>query len=670
MLRIVLALLLVVGCCCSLSASEHPSQPDTLVITQEMLAKGVSFDSLLVRFHAGDDIRWKEWDFDDSAWQVVRNDTAGRLLPSGIGWFRVYVRISTSDSTIIARVWSYVPFAAQEIFLNGKLIYSAGTVSSISNNEIFAELPPKRKSISFPTDGVYSMAFRISTWNRPQYKSILGWHYQFVQEFDIGLQFFLKSENMALIEELREKQTNMIYTVSTVVLIVMAVFLGYLYFLDRREQIAMLFAFYCVTTILWMIEFRIEGYTTVSCSQSFIGYILNYCLGIISQTTLLVCSRVYLDGKLHSRAIIIGAALMLLGLVLFAIAPYDATRYLIIFVDCITICTVVVIILRKNGEQNDRFIVIGIGFTALLDTLFHLHHWIIELDWVVNDGTRLLSFTILPLAIIIILVRRTAQDRQRLARYSQDLERDVADRTRDLQTANEEISRQMEVQAEQAREIEQAHHESESLLLNILPAPIAHRLKSGERAIADKFDSVTVLFADIVGFTKLSARATPEALVEGLNAIFGRFDALAKEYGLEKIKTIGDAYMVAGGLPERSGDHCERVAMFALEMQAAMREESLRTSTGVRVELRIGIHTGEAVAGVIGTSKFAYDLWGDTVNTASRMESHGEAGRIHVSEEVYVALKEKFVFEERGEIEVKGKGVMRTWFLLSRMTGW
>jgi adenylate cyclase len=217
-------------------------------------------------------------------------------------------------------------------------------------------------------------------------------------------------------------------------------------------------------------------------------------------------------------------------------------------------------------------------------------------------------------------------------------------------------------------EVERAHEQSETLLLNILPAPIAHRLKSGERAIADRFDSVTVLFADIVGFTKLSAQTTPEELVQGLNAIFERFDELAKKYGLEKIKTIGDAYMVAGGLPECSDDHCERVALFALDMVSAMREESLRTSTGEKVELRIGLHTGEAVAGVIGTSKFAYDLWGDTVNTASRMESHGEAGKIHCSEEVFLALKDTFTLEERGEIEVKGKGMMRTWLLVTAQT--
>jgi class 3 adenylate cyclase len=284
-----------------------------------------------------------------------------------------------------------------------------------------------------------------------------------------------------------------------------------------------------------------------------------------------------------------------------------------------------------------------------------------------------------------VMTKRVEEERQKAEELNAQLEE-----------ANEEISQQVDILNEQAREIELsnitlqeqnlvieqdrkqiheskalldiAHAQSEGLLLNILPAPIAVRLKSGERAIADRFDSVTVLFADIVGFTKLSAQTTPEELVRGLNAIFGRFDTLAKHYGLEKIKTIGDAYMVAGGLPERSDkhDHAERVARFALDILAAMGEETLRTSKGETVQLRIGIHTGEAVAGVIGTSKFAYDLWGDTVNTASRMESHGEPGRIHVTLEVHDALNGAFAFEQRGEIEVKGKGVMRTWFLVGK----
>lgn len=210
--------------------------------------------------------------------------------------------------------------------------------------------------------------------------------------------------------------------------------------------------------------------------------------------------------------------------------------------------------------------------------------------------------------------------------------------------------------------LSEAHKQSENLLLNILPASIAERLKSGEHTIAEHFDNVTVLFADIVGFTELSSRHTATEVVNILNRIFSSFDIFSEQYHLEKIKTIGDAYMIVGGLPEPRTDHAEAVARMALEMLSTI--TILRSLLGIDLSVRIGIHTGSVVAGVIGTKKFAYDLWGDTVNTASRMESQGEAGKIQCSQETYSVLKEQFIFEEREKIEVKGKGMMHTWFLI------
>jgi class 3 adenylate cyclase len=205
---------------------------------------------------------------------------------------------------------------------------------------------------------------------------------------------------------------------------------------------------------------------------------------------------------------------------------------------------------------------------------------------------------------------------------------------------------------------------SEELLLNVLPPAIAERLKSSNAAIADGFAEVSVLFADIVGFTGMSARVTPAELVERLNEMFSSFDDLADKLKLEKIKTIGDAYMVAGGLNLERHDHAEALAEMALAMQRRM--EGFSDSFGERLSLRIGIHTGPAVAGVIGKKKFIYDVWGDTVNTASRMESHGEPGTIHVTEAVHTRLEPKYEFLPRGEIDVKGKGRMRTWYLTGR----
>ena len=213
---------------------------------------------------------------------------------------------------------------------------------------------------------------------------------------------------------------------------------------------------------------------------------------------------------------------------------------------------------------------------------------------------------------------------------------------------------------------------SERLLLNVLPHTIAERLKgrpevtsdSFTEVIADSFAEVTVLFADIAGFTKFSEGVSAEVLVDVLNDIFTRFDSIADNRGLEKIKTIGDAYMAAAGLPVPVADHTVRAAHMALDIIEVMdrfNKQSLYT-----LNVRIGISTGAAVAGVIGKRKFVYDLWGDVVNAASRMESHGVSGRIQITDSTRRRLGEPFMIEKRGAIEVKGKGEMHTWFLNSR----
>jgi class 3 adenylate cyclase len=206
---------------------------------------------------------------------------------------------------------------------------------------------------------------------------------------------------------------------------------------------------------------------------------------------------------------------------------------------------------------------------------------------------------------------------------------------------------------------------SERLLANMLPEPIAERLKQQEGVIADAFGEVTVLFADIVDFTAHAERSPPEATVALLNDLFSRFDALVAARGLEKIKTVGDAYMVAGGLPDPMADHAGAVAELALEMLEVAAQ--LRFPDGGPVRLRVGIASGPVVAGVIGRRRFSYDLWGDTVNTASRMEATGVPGCVQVTQRTRDLLGERYRFQERGQIEVKGKGRMTTYLLSGRV---
>jgi class 3 adenylate cyclase len=220
--------------------------------------------------------------------------------------------------------------------------------------------------------------------------------------------------------------------------------------------------------------------------------------------------------------------------------------------------------------------------------------------------------------------------------------------------------------AKRTSELAAEKQTSERLLLNVLPGPIADRLKQGEGLIVDRFDEVSVLFADLVGFTALSARTSPEVLVGMLDELFSEFDRLAEKHGLEKIKTIGDAYMVVAGIPEARDDHARAMARMGLDMMAVI--EAYAARTGSDLTIRVGINTGSVVAGVIGRKKFIYDLWGDTVNTASRMESHGLPGKVHVSAATRAKLGDDFELEARGTIDIKGKGLMET-FVLVRERG-
>lgn len=213
------------------------------------------------------------------------------------------------------------------------------------------------------------------------------------------------------------------------------------------------------------------------------------------------------------------------------------------------------------------------------------------------------------------------------------------------------------------RVIEAEYLRSESLLANILPAKIAERLKDPSRTvIADKYDDASVLFADIAGFTSRASDTAPTDLVRFLDQLYTKLDALVDRHGLEKIKTSGDSYMVVSGVPDQRPDHLEALAQLALDMADAVAD--LKDPRGRAVPLRIGLAAGPVVAGVVGARKFFYDVWGDAVNVAARMETTDVEGRIQVPQDVYDRLKRDFVFEERGDIDVKGKGVMHTWYLV------
>ncbi len=233
-----------------------------------------------------------------------------------------------------------------------------------------------------------------------------------------------------------------------------------------------------------------------------------------------------------------------------------------------------------------------------------------------------------------------------------------------LRSAFVKLEEKIELSQKALIELDNERNRSEKLLHNILPAAIAERLREGEETIAEIFPEVTVAFSDIVGFTELSATLGPHKTVQILSEIFGELDELAEKHSVEKIKTIGDCYMVVGGIPNRDNLHCQHIANFALDAMKVV--ENFSTDFPVNVRMRMGIHTGTVAAGVVGKKKFSYDLWGDVVNIASRFETTSTPDRIHVSEAIKVRLADDFIFFDGGEIDLKGKGMTRSYYLLGR----
>ncbi|MBM3653233.1 MAG: HAMP domain-containing protein, partial [Alphaproteobacteria bacterium] len=235
-----------------------------------------------------------------------------------------------------------------------------------------------------------------------------------------------------------------------------------------------------------------------------------------------------------------------------------------------------------------------------------------------------------------------------------------------LNVAFDKLEDKIRLSGKALSDLEVERSRSEKLLHNILPAAIAERLRGGEETIAEVFPEVTVFFSDIVGFTELSAKLGPHDTVNMLNAIFEKFDELVEKHGVEKIKTIGDSYMVVGGVPNRDPLHCQHIADFALEAQAFI--ISYAEGVPYPLQMRTGIHTGTVAAGIVGRKRFSYDLWGDVVNVASRFESTGQPDRIHVSEAVKVRLSDDYLFLDDGTVELKGKEATRSFFLIGKKT--
>lgn len=657
------------------------------------------------KYHAGDNPQWSKPALNDAAWTSLAPRFHIDSVPpgtwTGIGWFRLHFRV---DSTMYRQTMALTNFydGAAEVWMDGVMLRRWGVPGGNPAEEV---LPTDYGNatfavLSFPDRDTteHVLAVRYSYWRWEIIAARWGWFFKDRLRDNIGF--------APLLKELTLVQNTTPYTLK---LVQYCLFLGFpaslaflhwlLFFFYRSERSNVFLAAFATSAAALALSVLINfarlglGLETIILLYGISGAIAFPAMHVF---LLLALYSLFYGNIPHYSWWFIGCGMLLMASELtwgFSWRPF-VPRVIFFGLIVVILAEILRVTMRAILQKRDGAWILGSGSIvfclASATGEFYLHILRVMRPAALLPFILVPVYLALPVAMSLLVARRSARTNRMLQRHNLDLETEVLERTKDLRSANEEISRQMEIQTEQAREIELANNQlqeingtleelnrsitterekSEQLLMNVLPQPIAERMKAGEIHIAEHFSEVTVLFADIVGFTNLSSKINARELVNLLDGIFSGFDAAAVQHGVEKIKTIGDAYMAVCGAPVHYPDHVERVARFALEMLLSL--ESLHRQWLVEgkelsanpLQIRVGIHTGDVVAGVIGTQKFSYDLWGDTVNIASHLESHGEPGKIQVSEAVFQILHNTFLVEERGIIEIKGKGTMKTWFL-------
>ncbi len=638
--------------------------------------------------------------YNDSAWQILSNTERLDTMQAwhNYGWFRLRLNVDSTQPILNLSLFLRHRNAA-EVYLNGTLLAKHGKVGRSLAEE--SDEGSSEMAIPLQLHGgrEYVLAIRFSTFHHAsvfqRYSPNLLRFYRF--GFTANIQDFARHSG----EASRTRALRLIVAMIPLgILLFLSLQHGLMFVFSRRERLNLYVALFTfsMSLLCFSLSYRFLALTSVEIlvwNEIFIPFEMALALLALH----LAVDWVAL-GRRSAWWWRVTMPLALLVIVTRLLTTGDVWNYIVIVTLLLEFSLVAFILWKADAERRVGSSIIGAGLVICFFSgvafagmailrLFDIL-WLYAL-------VQYLMFLSMPVSLAFYTARRfdrintelskqldyvqklseqaleQEQEKQRLMeRQQEDLKRLVEERTEQLQAANEELSKQQsaveQVNMQLLRRnvsIAAEQEKSEGLLLSILPAPIAKRLKQGEQTIADKYDDVTVLFADIAGFTRFASHIDPQGLVALLDKVFSTFDALAEEYGVEKIKTIGDAYMVVGGLDHHAHSGRETAAVMA-RMAIAMQDAICQLSEEMQViglTVRIGLHRGAAVAGVIGKKKPNYDLWGDTVNVASRMESHGEAGKIHVSEEFVVPLADRFIFRERGDIRIKGKGTMRTYFL-------
>ncbi|MCB2221131.1 MAG: hypothetical protein KQI35_12105 [Bacteroidetes bacterium] len=623
----------------------------------------------LWKYHPGDDTIWASPGYDDSNWDTI--STRLNLLQvedglfTGIGWFRLHIQI---DSSLRNKAYALLidQQGASEIYLNGRLINTFGVVSDSVENEKTDNPKVLPGLIQFNDSLQYLLAVRYSNLRAKRNLEIF-------REANAGFRLSIKEHNLAM----QTLKAQVFASFLVIILFMVFLVLGlvhFLLFIFYRKQRSNLYY------SIFMLLFSGLIYVVILSNNVTENPNLSNRAGFV-MSLLFPLFFIPLTGFLYSlfmkKIPKIFWITIALAVILSFLYFFDAKGIQILYVGFVFLLWIEVtrVVIRAMIKKHDGAWILGVG------VLFFILFFTVIMIYVIRYGDLNLSgqsilamvFALMTLAAIlsipvsmsVYLARDFAKTNVNLSKQLEQvkiLSAKTLEQEREKKRILEGQKEKLEILVkERTKELAAEKEKTEELLLNTLPLKVVNELKENGKSEPESFEDVTVYFSDIVGFTNISSQLEPKILIGELNEIFTGFDDIMEIQGCERIKTIGDAYLAVSGMPIRNEHHAENMVKAAMEIRQFL-EERNKTSQ-IQWQIRIGIHSGRVVGGIVGVKKYIYDVFGDTINTTSRMESNSEPMRINVSETTYLLLKDKFTFTAREPMQIKGKGRMQMYFL-------
>jgi class 3 adenylate cyclase len=648
----------------SLSAAE--SNP--CVIHIDSITETVVLDSCW-KYHAGDDSQWAEPAFDDSGWDTLSTRlnliAQGDDFFAGVGWFRLHVVI---DSSLRNKTYALLMTqqGASEVYLNGKLIHKFGVFGLTEDAEEVRDPKLIPGLITFGDSLEYLLAVRYSNHKARHNLKVY-------REANAGFEMSLRDHTVAM----RGLHTQVVATYLILFLFMVFLVLGivhFLLFLFYRKQKSNLYysIFMLLFSGLIYVVFQSNNVSENPDLSNRAGFVMSLLFPLFFIPMSGFIYSLFMEKIPRIFYITIGIAVVMSTLYLMNvsfISPLYIAFVLLLWLE------VTRVVIRAMIRKIDGAWIIGIG------VLFFILFFTVVMVYVIRYGNLVMSgqsifamifaFSVLlailsiPFSMSVYLARDFARTNVNLEKQLEQvkiLSAKTLEQEREKKRILEGQKEKLEVLVkERTKELAAEKEKTEELLLNTLPLKVVNELKENGKSEPESFEDVTVYFSDIVGFTSISSKLEPKVLIRELNEIFTAFDDLMEKHSCERIKTIGDAYLAVSGMPERNEKHAYNMVRAALEIRHFL--EKRNKKSGIQWTVRIGIHSGKVVGGIVGVKKYIYDVFGDTINTTSRMESNSKPMQINVSETTYNLLKDQFTFMPREPMDIKGKGEMRMYFL-------